>query len=74
VLDVALPENRPFTYDWTPVWSIRNCGGGRGEPTAGGPVPSPWARTLPPSRDEGGHQTTVTRQRPSGSEPFSQRR
>ncbi|MEU7398366.1 MULTISPECIES: hypothetical protein [Streptomyces] len=25
VLDVALPENRPFTYDWTPVWSIRNC-------------------------------------------------
>ncbi|WP_019891779.1 hypothetical protein [Streptomyces purpureus] len=25
VRDVVLPENRPFTYDWTPVWSIRNC-------------------------------------------------
>ncbi|MER8235162.1 hypothetical protein [Streptomyces sp. NPDC094049] len=25
VLDVVLPEPTPFTYDWTPVWSIRNC-------------------------------------------------
>ncbi|MFE5486424.1 hypothetical protein [Streptomyces sp. NPDC056527] len=25
VLDFVLPENTPFIYDWTPVWSIRNC-------------------------------------------------
>ncbi|MEU8759707.1 hypothetical protein [Streptomyces sp. NPDC048659] len=25
VRDVVLPDPRPFTYDWGPVWSIRNC-------------------------------------------------